>query len=220
MKKVLYSEISYALGQILLSFGAALITTAGFGVSMVVAPAYLISERVPFLTFGMAEYSFQALLLCVFCIVMGRFRAKYLLSFVTAFIYGCLLDGFLALCAVGAPYGIAARIALFVLGEAGTVAGVVFFFKSYIPPEVYELFVQEVSRKFGFEMGRVKWIYDIASLALSVLMSLAFFGAIRGIGIGTLICAAVNGGLISLFSKFIDSYFEVRPALRVPSWMS
>lgn len=220
MKKTLYSEVSYILGQIFLAFGAALITTAGFGVSMVVAPAYLISEKVSFLTFGMAEYSFQAILLVVFCIIVRQFRAKYLLSFVTAFVYGCLLDTFLALCALGAPYGVAVRVVLFVLGEASTVVGVVFFFKSYIPPEVYELFVQELSRKFGFEMGRVKWVYDISSLAVSVLMSLAFFGAIRGIGIGTLICAAVNGGLISLFSKFLDSHFEIRPALRVPEWMS
>ncbi len=220
MKRVLYSEISYVLGQIFLAFGAALITTAGFGVSMVVAPAYLISEKVSFLTFGMAEYSFQALLLAVFCVIMRQFRAKYLLSFVTAFIYGCLLDLFLGLCALGAPYALATRIILFVLGEAGTVAGVVFFFKSYIPPEVYELFVQEVSRKFGFDMGRVKWIYDIASLALSIVISLAFFGAIHGIGVGTVICAAVNGGLISLFSKFLDSHFEIRPALRVPAWIS
>lgn len=220
MKKTLYSEISYALGQLLLSFGAALITTAGFGVSMVVAPAYLISEKVPFITFGMAEYTFQALLLCVFCIVMGRFRIKYLLSFVTAFIYGCLLDLFLSLCSLGAPYSIATRIVLFVLGEAGTVVGVVFFFKSYIPPEVYELFVQEVSRKFGFKMGHVKWAYDIASLALSIVMSLAFFGTLHGIGIGTVICAVVNGGLISLFSAFLDSHFVIRPGLSVPSWMS
>lgn len=213
MKKVLYSEVSYVLGQLMLSFGAALITTAGFGVSMVVAPAYLISEKVPFLTFGMAEYSFQALLLALLCVIVRQFRAKYLLSFVTAFVYGCLLDGFLSLCSLGAPYGIAARIVLFAIGEAGSVAGVVFFFKSYIPPEVYELFVQEISRKFGFDMGRVKWIYDIASLVLSVVMSLAFFGMIRGIGVGTVICAAVNGGLISLFSKFLDSHFEIRPAI-------
>lgn len=220
MKKVIYSELSYVLGQLLLSLGAALITVAGFGVSMVVAPAYLISEKVPFLTFGMAEYSFQALLLVVFCIVMGHFRVKYLLSFATAFIYGCLLDMYLGLLSPGAPYVLAVRIVLFILGEIFTVTGVVFFFRSYIPLEVYELFVQGISQKFGYDIGRVKWIYDIASLALAVLMSLAFFGALRGIGIGTLICAVLNGGLISLFSRFLDAHFEVRPALRVPEWMS
>ena len=54
MKKIrITGEGAYVLGQIFLAWGAALITAANFGVSMVVAPAYLISEKIPFLTFGM-----------------------------------------------------------------------------------------------------------------------------------------------------------------------
>ena len=65
---------------------------ADFGVSMVVAPAYLLyrwlSPAWSFVTFGMAEYCLQAVLLLAMCLLLRRFRVSYLFSFVTAVVYG------------------------------------------------------------------------------------------------------------------------------------
>ena len=72
------------------------VSKSGFGVSMVVAPAYVlylrISETLPWFTFGKSEYIFQGLLLILLGIAVRRFKWKYLLSFVTAFLYGNILD--------------------------------------------------------------------------------------------------------------------------------
>ena len=46
-----------------------------------------------FVTFGMAEYCFQAVLLLAMCLLL-RFRVSYLFSFVTAVVYGFALDAF------------------------------------------------------------------------------------------------------------------------------
>ncbi|MBQ9166537.1 MAG: hypothetical protein IJX71_06415, partial [Oscillospiraceae bacterium] len=96
-KRVFYTELAYVMGLLALAFGTALMERADFGVSMVVAPAYLVhlklSETLPFFTFGMAEYTFQALLLVVMVVVLRRFRVSYLFSFVTAVLYGLTLDG-------------------------------------------------------------------------------------------------------------------------------
>ena len=221
MKKTLYSELAYILGEITLPLGAALLTKAGFGVSMVVAPAYLISEKIDFMTFGMAAYTFQALLLAVFCLVMRKFRVKYLISFLTAFIYGNVLDLWLwGLSFVGAET-VVLRVVFMILGILFTALGVALFFKSYIPPEVYDLFVQGISAKYGFRMGRVKWIYDLISLAVSIGLSFLFFGFLhRGIGVATIISAAVNGPLIATFTKIIDRFFDVKPGFRVPKWLA
>ena len=55
MKKTLHSETAYLLGILALTFGTALMEKADFGVSMVVAPAYLVylkvSEFLPSFTF-------------------------------------------------------------------------------------------------------------------------------------------------------------------------
>ena len=47
-------------------------------------------------------------------------------------------------------------------------------------------------------------------LLIAVLLSLVFFGDIRGIGIGTVICAFMNGTLIRLFTALTDKFFTFR----------
>ena len=57
-KRVFYCELSYLFGMLILAFGNAFMEKADFGMSMVVAPAYLlhllVSKFLPFFTFGMA----------------------------------------------------------------------------------------------------------------------------------------------------------------------
>lgn len=86
------SEICYLVSIVLLSFAVAMVAAAGFGVSMVVAPAYVLSLKVPFLTFGQSEYVVQALLFAVFCLLMRRVKLVYFSSFLTCLIYGAVLD--------------------------------------------------------------------------------------------------------------------------------
>lgn len=88
----LYEEPVYLAALVMLSLAVAMTAAADFGVSMIVAPAYILSLKFPFLTFGRAEYIIQALLFAVFCILMRRVKPVYLFSFVTCVIYGFVLD--------------------------------------------------------------------------------------------------------------------------------
>ena len=54
------SEIGYLAAIVLLSLAVAMLSAADFGISMIVAPAYLLSLKLPFLSFGQAEYVIQA----------------------------------------------------------------------------------------------------------------------------------------------------------------
>ena len=57
-QRIFYTEACYLIGIVTMALGTAMMTLADFGVSMVVAPAYLlhlkISEYLPFFSFGMA----------------------------------------------------------------------------------------------------------------------------------------------------------------------
>lgn len=81
MKKKIYAELAYVLGLVILAFGTALMERADFGMSMVVAPAYILHLKLrdvlPFFSFGMAEYCLQAVLIVVLCLVLRRFRLGY-----------------------------------------------------------------------------------------------------------------------------------------------
>lgn len=210
MKKKFYCEVSYLMGLVLLAFGASLMTRADFGLSMIVAPAFIISEFFSFMTFGMAEYLFQALLLILLVVFVRRFKFTYLLSFLTAVCYGLMLDGCLYMLAFLGEINIAVRIMFYLIGLFATSLGVAFMFHTYISAEVYELFVKEATERFGWKIGVVKTVYDCTSLVLSVLMSFAFFGFghFKGIGIGTLVCALVNGRLISAFGSLLEKKYD------------
>jgi len=216
---VFYSELAYVLGVVTLALGTALMERADFGVSMVVAPAYLLhlklSQVWPFFTFGMAEYTLQACLLAVLCLVLRRFRASDLFSFVTAVFYGLTLDGCMALAALLPAGGMAARLVCYALGMLVCAVGVSLLFHTYVAPEVYELFVKELAAATDADIHRVKTLYDCVSCAVGVALSFAFFGLwqFEGVKAGTIFCALVNGSLIGLCARFLDARFVFRDAL-------
>lgn len=219
MKKF-YTEAAYAIGIVGIALGTALMARADFGVSMVVAPAYTlhlkVSEYLPFFSFGTAEYTLQAFLIILMCLVLRKFRLSYLFSFVTAVIYGFLLDGFGALAAFLPEY-FPVRITEYSVGLVVVAASVSLWFHTYISPEVYELFVMEVSKKYSLDLSKLKICYDITSCLIAILMSFIFFGfgTLKGVGPGTIVCALLNGVLISRFSKFFEKRFEFCDGLKL-----
>ncbi|MBR4882014.1 MAG: hypothetical protein IKU19_08770, partial [Clostridia bacterium] len=82
--------------------------------------------------------------------------------------------------------------------------GVAFMFHTYLAPEAYDLFVKELCERFGFNTGKCKTIYDICSLLVTVALTFILFGGIKGIGVGTLVCALLNGTFIGIYSHFMD----------------
>ena len=141
------SEVTYFAAIVLLSLAVATLSTADFGISMIVAPAYLLSLKAGFLSFGQAEYVVQAIVFILLCIVLKRFRFVYFFSFGTCLIYGFVLDLWRKipfLNPAATPPGsmnLPLRIAMFVLGMILTSFSVALFFKTYLFPQVYDFFV-------------------------------------------------------------------------------
>lgn len=220
-KTVFYSEIAYIVGMITLAVGTAFMERADFGISMVVAPAYLIhlkvSQALPFYTFGMSEYIFQAFLLILLSVVMRRFKKSYLFSFVTAVLYGITLDLTMSLVSLLPFSGMWARVVYYVLGMALCSVGVAFFFKTYISPEAYELFVRDISDKYSAGITKVKTVYDVVSCLIGVIMSFIFFGLwhFEGVKAGTILCALINGFMIGKISAYLDKTFDFKDALKL-----
>ncbi len=221
MKKIiLSSEIIYLVAIALLSLAVAALSAADFGISMIVAPAYLLSLKTNFLTFGQAEYVIQAGVFIVLCLVLKKFKFIYLFSFGTCLLYGFVLDMWRKLPLFDpqtTPPGsrsLTFRIILFLSGIILTSFSVALFFKTYLYPQVYDFSVKAISRRYGIRLPILKTIVDLTCLTTSFIMTLTFFGKIRGIGWGTVIMALVNGTLIGFFSNLLDRIIEFRPIFR------
>lgn len=204
------SEIAYIAAIVLLSLSVAMLTKANFGISMIVAPAYLLSLKVSFLTFGQAEYVIQAGLLILLCFIVWRFRPIYLTSFLTCLLYGFALDAWrlIPFFASSEEAELWARILLFVFGFLLTGFSVALFFKTYFYPQVYDFSVKAICARFGFKTIYVKTAVDFTMLGAALAMTFLFYGKLVGIGWGTIVMAVLNGTIIDLFGKALDRFFE------------
>lgn len=217
----MYSECAYIIGLVILALGASFMERADYGMSMVVAPAYLvylkISETFSWFTFGMAEYSLQAVLVLAAVLLWRRGKWKYLFSFLTAVIYGFILDGMMALVALIPGDGMVLRLSFYVLGMLFSSYGVSMLFHTYFAPEAYELLVKEISERYHININKTKTIYDLISCLAAVILSFVFFGFghFEGVKLGTVFCALVNGSIIGLFSRWNEAMFDFRDALKL-----
>ena len=215
-KRTFYSELAYVVGLVLLPLGVVFMEKANLGVSMVVAPAYLIYRKLStvwsFVTFGIAEYALQLTVLLLLTLILRKFRPYFLFSFVTTFFYGLILDFYMVLLPTISLDAMGMRILFFVFGQAICSVSIALFFHTYIAPQVYELFVKEISTHFKLNISRVKTVYDCSSFTLGVIFSFAFFGfgVFEGIKWGTLLCALLNGKAIGLCSSVLEKHFNFK----------
>lgn len=220
MKKIkIPGELAYLISIITMSFSVAMVSAGDLGLSMIVAPAYIISQALGVITFGQSEYLVQAVLLVIFCLIVRRFRPLYLVSFGTCLIYGAMLDFWRAVIPVFNPNVVAPgsmdwpiRIAFFLGGAIITGFAVALSFHAYLYPQMYDYFVKGVAAALGKDRIRVKTVFDLSCLALALVLTFVLFGRMVGVGVATFVTAIINGPIIGFFDRLFTRRFEF-PAL-------
>lgn len=220
-KKAVPSEAAYILALLTLSFAVALTASADLGVSMIVAPAYVLSRRFTALTFGQCEYLLQSAVFVLFCILMRRVKPIYFTSYLTCLLYGAALDRWRTAVplfnpAVTAPgsYSLALRIPFFLIGMLLTSFSVALFYRTYLYPQVYDFFVKGISQARHLNRTRLKLCFDFCCLCAASAMTLIFFGKFVGVGPGTLLMTFCNGPVIGYLGGVMDRHVEFVPLAR------
>lgn len=225
------SELLWLMGIVFVALGVSICSKADLGVSMIAAPAFVVSEAISPIwsgfSVGVTEYMIQGVLLIILCISVRKFDARYLLAFAVAVIYGYVLDFFVFITAPISFDSLWLRYVMLIVGDIITAFGVACFFRTYLPLQVYELFVDEIAKSFKITISKTKSSFDISLLLISVLLSLTLFDGIKmeditqiafksfhSIGLGTLITTIINTPLIVIMGKFIDKIFEPTPLLK------
>lgn len=216
MKKIRVSnELIYVLAVIVLSFATAMLAAADLGMSMVVAPAYIVSLKVKALTFGQAEYIVQGMLFILFCVLMKKVRRLYFFSFVSGLIYGAVLDFWRMVIPRFDPERFAPgslplsiRIVYFIVGFLLNSLGVALYLKTYFYPQVYEFFVKGISRQFKIALPEFKIRFDMTCLVIAIVLSFSLFYGLVGIGVGTVVLALGNGALIGFYGRWMDRHLD------------
>lgn len=218
------SEIAYIIGLAILSLGTCLMEKANFGLSMIAAPAYLLSSLLTktvssFFTFGRCEIILEAIVVTILCLIIKKFKIGYLFSLLAGIIYGLTLDMWIFLFRNFEVATLNIRLIYFVLGQIATAFGVAMQFNSYFPPSAYDFFVKEASRHFNISVPKFKTGFDIIFVIISITLSFVIFGIghFEGIKLGTIVVALVNGTTIGIAQKITAKFFSFFDLLKLKS---
>jgi uncharacterized membrane protein YczE len=225
------SELNWILGLLFVALGTAICEKANLGISMIAAPAFIIHEAISKVTgvlaVGHIEYMVQFVILLLTCAICKKFDWRYIFSFLTAVIYGLLLNMWMAIFGKVVFDQLWMRWIMFFVGNTSVCIGVALFFRTYMPHEAYELIVTEITKTYKFKPTNVKWIYDISSLVVSLILALSLFGDVKTfewgkiyeqsfhfIGLGTIIAAFISAPIINLFGKLFEKIFGTEPLIK------
>lgn len=213
-KLIKLGEASWVVGNILCAIGNCFVSKSAFGLSAIIAPAFILNRKIGFLTVGVCEWIIQGLLLALCCIIIGKFKGKFIATICNIIFYGACFDLVDLLFSFIVPTTIPARILIAAVGMIITGLGVALMLRTYIPPAAYEIFVKEIAEAKGFNMPKVKLVFDASMLALTLILMFALLGGfyVDIIGYITVIAAFLNSVLIGFFGKILDKYCDFSPA--------
>ncbi len=221
-------ELNWLFGVFLVALGVAICNKADLGVSMIAAPAFIIHDAilplVPALSVGVIEYLVQGVVILITCLIAKHFDWRYLLSFLTAVIYGYVIDMWMLILGTEPFAHLWLRWVMLIVGDIVTCVGVAFFFRTFLPLEAYELCVHEAVRVHKFNPHHVKWIFDFSCLAVSIILAFSIFEDVKEfdwtkiyshsfhhIGLGTVVTTIISAPIINLVGKLIDFVFGKDP---------
>ena len=93
-----------------------------------------------------------------------------------------------------------------------------------MPLQVHELFVAELSDRYSLKINRVKLVFDLSFLVLSVVLALTIFRdantfdwkniattSYHSLGLGTIVTTLINAPIIAVIGKGLDKVFDYTP---------
>ncbi|MGB8220600.1 MAG: DUF6198 family protein [Methanoregula sp.] len=203
-------EVTFVAGLLLVSFAISLMVIAGFGISTISSLPYVLSCIFSQLSFGIWNPVFQIGLLFVLLAITKRFKSGYVISIVLSVLFGMILDFFTNALA-GLPTEFWQRLLYFIAGYPLMCVAISLMVGSKIPLMIIDTFLNDLTIYFHVTYRRIKTLFDIICVVLSVILSLAFLGHLEGVGIGTVILACITGLGVHVVNTMLSKVIIIKP---------
>ncbi|KAB7791388.1 YczE/YyaS/YitT family protein [Bifidobacterium leontopitheci] len=184
------------------SFGIALITKSELGTSPISSIAWVVTLRWPQISFGVTAFVVNALFVAIEVALLRRdFKPAQYLQLAVTFWFAATLDASMLLLGWFRPatwweqgVGLLLGIATLALGICMEVApGLIM-----VPGEGVVKALAIVTR---IRFGTLKVCFDVTLIVTAGILSFIFFGEIRGLGVGTVVAAAITGVFVNLINR-------------------
>ena len=201
----------------LAGFGVALTTKAQVGISSLSCTAYVISVYFP-VTMGAMMIVFNVLSLVLQPPLMSKEERKaqfinMMLQIPALFVFGLFVDFFLWGMQDFNPhdFGYIVCLAAFILGSVIIAINIILQAVADVAKLSCDAFVIVLAKRFNFNMGRIKLIFDTVFVLAAATISLicSGFSEIIGIREGTILGTIIVGLCVTLLSpyfKFVENW--------------
>ncbi len=205
-----------ALGVPCGAVGAALMKHGSFGLTPFYSVSLALFEATGRFTMGTWNTVFQIALIVLLIVILQKWKLRYPLSFAVAAVSSAILDAANRACRQ-LPGTVPVRLLCYAAGFLVMTLGIALMAECALPVAPMNLFVRELAEEKNRPFRRVKLVFDIACLALSLALSLGVTGRVsRGIGPGTVVSALLTGPLSGFYIARLRRHFRfVNPWRRV-----
>lgn len=184
------------IGLFLSAVGVSFSIKAEIGTSPISCCPAVFSESLQ-LSIGMAMWLMCCLFLAAQIIILKKeFPLFQLLQLVVAFLFGYLTDFTNSLMSMLAAETIFKKVLYCVLGIIFLAVGVFALLKADLLMLSPDATLAVISKKYGFEYGRLKTIMDCSLVCIAAVGSLLIYHRLVNIGVGTLAAALFVGMVI------------------------
>ena len=195
----------FLLGIYIMTAGIILTLQANLGTTPLSTLPNVASLWTAKLSFSEITFIWNLLLLAGQILILRRnFQYVQLLQLPLSFLFSLLLDVNQALLAGIQPQSFWSRLLLVCI--ASFIIG--FSISLTVLADVLmnggEAIVKAVSDTWHLDFGHTKIVFDVFYVLAGLLWSLLVFHGIRGIGIGTAVCALTTGFFVNLCSRFLS----------------
>lgn len=182
----------YLLGIMSVSLGIVLCKKCGLGISPISSIPFVLTDILP-LTFGNLTTLFHFTNTAAQMLLTKKlFDWKLWLQVPLAFIFGWVIDWFNNLIVIDNTVLVWQLTAL-ILSIFFTALGMVMMIGMDLIQNPPDGTVKQISLLVHMELGKIKITYDVACVAISVLLGLLFLHQIKGFGIATIASAIFVG---------------------------
>lgn len=207
--------VALAVGAPCGAIGAALMKHGAFGLTPFYSVSLALYEATGIFSMGTWNTAFQIALVLTLVLIFRQMKPRYLLSFAVAAISSAILDAANAICARWSD-AMSVRILCYAGGFAVMAFGIALMAECKLPVTPMNLFVRELAEAWNKPFRGVKLGFDVGCLVLSIAIALFFTGRLRGVGVGTIVSAALTGPVSGFYIAWIRKKvcFEVHK----PTW--
>ena len=193
----------FALGVAINSFGIAVITKAALGTSPISSVAYVLDLAFP-PTLGEFTFVINLVFIGIQIALLRRdFQPVQFLQIVVNVVFSALIDVSMAALGTFEPTGLAAQLAALLIGCTILAFGIAVEVAPNVIVVPGEGAVRAISSVSAKPFGSCKVAFDVTLVAIALVLSLAFFRGIQGLGVGTVVSALLVGRIVNLFNRFV-----------------